>query len=105
MTRILDVYLHEQLTGTLTEEYGDLSFLYNPHAKIAVSYSLPLQDKPHIGQAVKAFFSGLLPDDIVRHRLARVLGVFCKKVLFSAPHALAPPNLAAVQSGLVRFCL
>ena len=78
MTRILDVYLHEQLTGTLTEENGDLSFLYNPHAKIAVSYSLPLQDKPHRGQAVKAFFSGLLPDDIVRHRLARVLGVSAK---------------------------
>ena len=85
MTRILDVYLHEQLTGTLTEEHGDLSFLYNPDAKIAVSYSLPLQDKPHIGQAVKAFFSGLLPDDRVRHRLARVLGVSAKKVLFSAP--------------------
>lgn len=75
MSRVLDVYLHGARIGTLTQQEGELSFAYAADAKTAVSLSLPTQAAPHTGQAVKAFFSGLLPDDIIRHRLARVLGV------------------------------
>ena len=75
MNRMLDVYLHGALIGALTQQNGELSFAYVPDAKTAVSLSLSLQTEPYTGQAVKAFFSGLLPDDIVRQRLARVLGV------------------------------
>lgn len=78
--RLLDVYLHEKFSGQLVQnEAGGLSFTYaqdyinqnNP----ALSISLPLRSEPYEGDKVKAFFSGLLPDEIVRHKLARYLGV------------------------------
>jgi serine/threonine-protein kinase HipA len=73
MSRVLDVYLHGARIGTLTQQEGGLSFSYAADAKTAVSLSLPTQAEPHTGRAVKAFFSGLLPDDIIRHRLGRVI--------------------------------
>ncbi len=80
MSRILDVYLHEIFAGQLIQnDYGGLSFAYDEsyvnkdHAPL--SLSLPLQAEIFEGDVVRAFFSGLLPDDIVRHRLARYLGV------------------------------
>lgn len=81
MSSALDVYLNDQLAGKLTQDKtGDLQFQYDaayvlqPEA-LAISLSLPRQETAHTGQNVKAFFSGLLPDDIVRHRLARFLGL------------------------------
>ncbi len=80
MSRILDVYLHEIFAGHLIQnDSGGLSFTYDTnyisknHALL--SLSLPLRTDIFEGDVVRAFFSGLLPDDIVRHRLARYLGV------------------------------
>lgn len=78
--QILDVYLHEKFVGKLKQEHsGLLQFQYDDaylaSSALAISLSLPLQQVPHEGQKVRAFFSGLLPDDIARHRLARYLGV------------------------------
>lgn len=79
--QILDVYLHEQFVGNLKQENaGILQFQYDEvylatPSSLAISLSLPLQSAPHEGQQVRAFFSGLLPDDIARHKLARYLGV------------------------------
>jgi serine/threonine-protein kinase HipA len=42
---------------------------------MAISISMPLRFDPYGALTAGAFFSGLLPDDIVRHRLARYLGV------------------------------
>lgn len=79
MRRILDVYLHEELAGKLAYNKGRLAFAYHPAYvqanKPALSLSLPLQEKPHKGLAVEAFFAGLLPDEELRLNLARVLGV------------------------------
>lgn len=80
MSRILDVYLHDALAGQLVQgKGGALSFtydgLYVEGGKPAVSISMPVQEQSYDGTEVRAFFSGLLPDDIVRHRLAKYLGV------------------------------
>lgn len=80
MSRVLDVYLQDQFAGQLTQtNEGNLSFDYDNsylHADLpALSLSLPKQTGGYQGKAVKAFFSGFLPDDIVRHRLAKYLGV------------------------------
>lgn len=80
MSQTLNVYLHGHLTGTLIQnDRGGLAFQYDEaylQAKPqAISLSLPLQTQPFEGGVVRAFFSGLLPDDIIKHRLARFLGV------------------------------
>ncbi len=80
MSRILDVYLHEIFAGQLIQnDSGGLSFTYDENyiseSHALLSLSLPLRTEIFEGDVVRAFFSGLLPDDIVRHRLARYLGV------------------------------
>lgn len=80
MTRTLDVYLHATLVGQLQQQKsGDLTFLYDTDYLYkdlqGISVSLPPRVEAYKGQAVKAFFSGLLPDDNVRYRLATYLGI------------------------------
>ena len=79
MKSTLDVYMHQELAGTLTHHNGKLTFAYLPAyvqaGKPALSLSLPVQTRPHKGVEVEAFFAGLLPDEARRHDLARVLGV------------------------------
>jgi serine/threonine-protein kinase HipA len=80
MSRVLDVYLHEILAGKLLQEdTGQLSFHYDD-AYIAskglpISLSMPLSATRYGEKIARPFFSGLLPDDVLRHRLARYLGV------------------------------
>jgi serine/threonine-protein kinase HipA len=80
MSRLLNVFLHNRLTGHLTQnDRGGLSFQYDEayltDRPQPLSISLPLQTEIFEGDIVRAFFSGLLPDDIVKHRLARFLGL------------------------------
>ena len=81
MNRILDVYLHEIYAGQLSVLRGSAELLFSYDTEYlkgdlpALSISLPPDQKVHEGNAVKAFFSGLLPDDIARHRLAGFLGI------------------------------
>ncbi|MFI4957323.1 MAG: type II toxin-antitoxin system HipA family toxin [Gammaproteobacteria bacterium] len=80
MNKVLDVYLHEIYAGQLIQnESGRLLYQYDvayvEERHPALSISLPVQQAMFEGDVVKAFFSGLLPDDAVRTRLARYLGV------------------------------
>lgn len=80
MSRLLDVYLKDKLVGHLRQENsGDLTFVYDADyletAAQAISISLPLQSEAFTARSVKAFFSGLLPDESVRKRLAACLGL------------------------------
>ena len=77
---VLDVYLHGQPAGRLYSDNATLSFAYNPEylddrnaSKLSVS--LPLTDAVFDHQVTSAFFSGLLPDEDVRARLAPYLGI------------------------------
>lgn len=80
MRRLLDAYLFGELVGTLIQEqHQELSFSYNERyvkeGKMPISVSLPLSEDRYTGYIVKAFFSGILPDNGVRYRLAKSLGV------------------------------
>ena len=79
MSRILDVYLQDMLVAYLEQtDAGDLAFTYEADyleaASCGISLSLPLQKDTFKGERVKAFFSGLLPEESVRERLANYLG-------------------------------
>ena len=81
MTRILDVYLHEKKAGLLTQDDdGQLKFAYAPDYLAqqdapAISVSMPLGEEPYPDRIVRAYFSGLLPDERARQRLASALGI------------------------------
>ncbi len=69
-TKKLAVYLNKIFTGIFEQNLngGTLSFTYDPSylkSKNAapLSISLPLKSEPFSNNIVKAFFSGLLPDD------------------------------------------
>ena len=101
MSRVLDVYLHNHHAGSLIQnKTGKLTFTYdasyvgknNP----ALSLSLPLQIESYESEAVSAFFSGLLPDDVLRHKLAKYLGV-SEKNLFALLEAVGGECAGAVS--------
>ena len=80
-SRKLDVYLRSDKAGVLTQQpNGDLSFNYtqeylangNP---CVISVAMPLSVDTYGSAVAKPFFSGLLPDESARVRLARALGV------------------------------
>ncbi len=81
MSRILDVYLHEKLAGQLIQDTsGRLTFKYdadylsiqNPPP---ISLSMPCTVATYPDKIAQPFFSGLLPDEIARHKLAQFLGL------------------------------
>jgi serine/threonine-protein kinase HipA len=76
----LDVYLQGQYVGELSSADAMLAFSYDAEYMAGgdvrtLSNSLPLQAEPFSHSVAEAFFSGLLPDESVRTRLAKVLGV------------------------------
>jgi serine/threonine-protein kinase HipA len=78
--QILDVYLHDQLAGKLIQgKGGKLSFNYTQefleNSSTGISISLPLQNKLFPENIVQSFFSGLLPDENLKQRLAKALGI------------------------------
>jgi serine/threonine-protein kinase HipA len=66
--------------GTLHHQQGHLHFQYTPsycqnHQAKPLSQALPLSEEVFTDEVVAPYFSGLLPDELVRKRLARYLGV------------------------------
>ncbi|RWB62808.1 type II toxin-antitoxin system HipA family toxin [Mesorhizobium sp.] len=81
MTRLLDVYFRETKAGILSQdEEGALGYAYDadylagPQPR-AISFSMPLREEPFDDRVVRPFFSGLLPDEGARRRLAGALGL------------------------------
>jgi len=81
MAHLLDVWFGETKAGALAQdEAGALSFAYDPGYLTgpdprAISFSMPLQETPYTDRVVRPFFSGLLPDEGARQRLAGALGI------------------------------
>lgn len=85
MKKTLDVYLRDRLVGKLFSEQGTLSYVYDAaylqsSDAVKISASLPLGTEEFSHSPVAAFFSGLLPDDAVRVRLAKYLGLSDKNI-------------------------
>lgn len=81
MTHLLDVYFGDTKAGALSQdEAGALSYTYNSDYLVgqeprAISFSMPLQEASYADRVVRPFFSGLLPDEGARQRLAGALGI------------------------------
>lgn len=81
MNHLLDVYFGGAKAGILSQhEDGALSYTYDTgylagQEPRAISFSMPLQEAPHPDRIVRPFFSGLLPDESARQRLAGALGI------------------------------
>lgn len=79
--RTLDVYLRGSLVGTLVQDaHANLSFTYldsyiQSNDALSISVSMPVAASTYPSEITKPFFSGLLPDESARVRLARALGV------------------------------
>ena len=74
----LDVFLLGERVGVLESDRGNLSFRYLPEYlkqadAVAISYSLPLQSEPFDSPTTGVFFDNLLPPDVVRKRLGKIL--------------------------------
>jgi serine/threonine-protein kinase HipA len=61
------VYMHDQFTGTLTEDENGFHFEYDPlylqldNAE-PISLTLPLTDKAYASKVMFPFFDGLIPE-------------------------------------------
>ncbi len=80
MTRTLKVALLETPVGDLVQtDAGRLQFRYDAawieERGSPLSISLPVQSEPFGHRATEPFFGGLLPEEGVRERVARYLGV------------------------------
>lgn len=80
MSKELKVYLRDDYVGVLTQEItGRLTFKYDPgyldSNNPSISLSLPKEEREFNDHRVKSFFSSLLPDDLLREKLAKYLGV------------------------------
>ena len=74
----LDVFLLGEHVGVLESDRGNLFFRYLPDYlrkanAVAISYSLPLQSEPFDSTVTSVFFENLLPPDVVRRRLGKIL--------------------------------
>jgi len=81
MARTLDVYLHRDLVGHLTQDNsGHMTFKYvdawaEHPASRALSKSLPLRKGRFTQKECRGFFSGILPEQSQRELVARNLGI------------------------------
>jgi serine/threonine-protein kinase HipA len=81
VTRSLDVYFKNRKAGILGQDNnGTLTFVYDTDylqsgGATAISFSMPLREEQYSDQVVRPFFSGLLPDEGARQRLAGALGL------------------------------
>lgn len=81
MSRTLDVYLHNNLVGHLTQDDGGQmmfdyleSWIENPTA-IPLSESLPLRKERFSRKECQGFFAGILPEESKREIIAHNLGI------------------------------
>ena len=76
----LDVYLNGVKAGRLDDENGRMSFSYSEMFLVdggrePLSHSLPLRSAAFTHAEIEPFLSNLLPDDIIRTRLADILKI------------------------------
>lgn len=81
MARTLDVYLHTDLVGHLTQDDdGDMSFQYAESwlqraGAVSLSHSLPLRQERFRRKECRGFFAGILPEEGKREMIARNLAI------------------------------
>jgi len=76
----LTVYLNDRPVGRLADDNGVMSFAYDADYAFnsrnePLSHSIPLRQETFGHDEIESFLSGLLPDDIIRTRLGRILKI------------------------------
>ncbi len=76
----LEVYLNGRKAGRLVDDNGRMSFAYlreylETDGREPVSFSIPLRTDAFAHDEIEAFLSNLLPDDIIRTRIADILQI------------------------------
>ena len=76
----LTVYLKDRQVARLTDDNGAMSLSYLPDYAVdfrnePLSHTLPLRLEPYGHREIEPFLSGLLPEDIIRTRLGRILQI------------------------------
>ncbi len=103
------VWLNESPAGTVYVKKGQMCFAYHheyPYklGNPPLSVALPFCPEPFEGRAVQAFFSGLLPEGDVHHRLARALRTSSSRLTHSATVQLKALRLLGGEcAGAVRI--
>lgn len=76
MSKILDVFYNDRLSGTLRmNDHGRLEFAYARDWRQPLSQSLPLQDEPFKAKQCRSFFAGVLPEHSTRAWIAKHFGI------------------------------
>ncbi len=97
----LSVFLHDLYVGELISQQGKLFFSYDkeylqlPTAR-PISTTMPLSDDIYTHPIVAPYFSGLLPDEGVRYRLAKYLQI-SEKNIFGLLEAIGGECAGAVS--------
>jgi serine/threonine-protein kinase HipA len=84
MPRILDVWFYTSKAGRLIQDdSGRLRFAYDPayiksKEPWPLSVSMPLREAEFDERVARPFFSGLLPEELIRDKIAKLLGVSAK---------------------------
>ena len=76
----LEVYLNGRKAGRLVDDNGKMSFAYireylETDGREPISFSIPLRAEAFAHDEIEAFLSNLLPDDIIRTRIADILQI------------------------------
>ena len=101
MKKQLSVFLHDIFVGYLFFEQGKLFFSYDkdylqlPSAR-PISTTMPLSEEIYTHNMVAPYFSGLLPDEGVRYRLAKYLQI-SEKNIFGLLEAIGGECAGAVS--------
>lgn len=84
MPRILDVWFYTSKAGRLVQDdSGRLRFAYDPaylksKEPWPLSVSMPLREAEFDERVARPLFSGLLPEELIRDKIAKLLGVSAK---------------------------
>jgi serine/threonine-protein kinase HipA len=117
MSRALDVYLYDTKAGILEQtDDARLGFTYDRDyldgLGTPISISMPLSEAPYVDAIARPYFSGLLPDERARRRLAAALGLShenafglleiiggeCAGALSLVPHGAPLPDLSSKET-------
>ena len=96
----LTVYLNDRQVARLTDDNGAMSLSYLPDYAAdmrnePLSHTLPLRREAYGHQEIEPFLSGLLPDDIIRTRLGRILQI-PRENTFAFPKAIGGECAGAI---------
>ena len=103
----LEVYLNGRKAGRLVDDNGKMSFAYlreylEAEGREPVSFSIPLRAEAFAHDEIEAFLSNLLPDDIIRTRIADIQRTLLQVVQYASSLLVREFSVFALVACLER---